>query len=331
MMARFYCTVIGVFLASANLVSAVADEAPFKRTEDVIYGRKFGVALTMDVITPEKPNGLGVILVVSGGWFSAHEAINPAFFGEVAKRGYTVFAVVHGSQPKFSIPEILGDMHRAVRFIRHHANDYGVDPNRLGIMGGSAGGHLSLMQGTAGVEGKADAPDPVERESSRVQAVACFFPPTDFLNYGKEGEIAIGRGVLKGFRAPFDFEEMSEETHHFVEITDEAKIQEIGRQISPITHVSADDAPTLIIHGDADKLVPIQQAELIIDKLRAEGVEAKLITKPGAEHGWADLPADMAKFADWFDRHLAATDEADVGDGLSTPAEDGVAGEAENE
>jgi acetyl esterase/lipase len=323
--------VVGVFLALTNLVSALAEEAPFKRIEDVIYGRKFGVALTMDVITPEKPNGLGVVLVVSGGWFSAHEAINPAFFGEVAKRGYTVFAVVHGSQPKFSIPEILGDMHRAVRFIRHHANDYGVDPDRLGIMGGSAGGHLSLMQGTASLEGKADAPDPVDRESSRVQAVACFFPPTDFLNYGKEGEIAIGRGILKGFRAPFDFEEMSEETHHFVEITDEAKIQEIGRQISPITHVSADDAPTLIIHGDADELVPIQQAELIIDKLTAEGVEAKLITKPGAAHGWADLPADMAKFADWFDEHLAATDEADASDGLSTPAEDGVAGEAGNE
>jgi acetyl esterase/lipase len=260
----------------------------------------------MDVFTPAKPNGLGVIMVVSGGWFSAHEGINPVFFQPVLDRGYTVFAVVHGSQPKFAIPEILGDMHRAVRYIRHHAKDFGINPDRIGIMGGSAGGHLSLMQGTAGMPGKADAADPIERESSRVQAVACFFPPTDFLNYGKDGEIAIGRGVLKGFRPPFDFEEVDEETKRFIEITDEAKIQEIGKQISPITHVSADDPPTLIVHGDADELVPIQQAKIIVDKLKAEGVDAELVTKEGGGHGWPDFPADIAKFADWFDEHLTA-------------------------
>jgi acetyl esterase/lipase len=130
-----------------------AQEPAFKRSEDVIYGRKSGVALTLDVFAPEKPKGVGVILVVSGGWFSAHEVIRPELCGEVLKRGYTVFTVVHGSQPKFTIPEILLDMHRSVRFIRHHAAEYGIDPNHLGIMGGSAGGHLSLMQGTACTEG----------------------------------------------------------------------------------------------------------------------------------------------------------------------------------
>jgi acetyl esterase/lipase len=277
---------------------------PITRKEDVIYGRKTGVALTMDVFTPEKPNGLGVVFVVSGGWYSGHEAINGIFFNEVANRGYTVFAVVHGSQPKFAIPEILGDMNRAVRFIRHYAADYKIDPDRIGIMGGSAGGHLSLMQGTAGAAGDPKAGDPVDRESSRVQAVACFFPPTDFLNYGKPGEIALGRGKLKDFRGAFDFQEWDEPTHHFVEITDEAKIEEIGKQISPITHVSSDDPPTLIIHGDADTLVPIQQAKIMVDKLKEAGVAAELMVKPGAGHGWGDLPKDLAKFADWFDVHL---------------------------
>ena len=93
--------------------------------------------------------------------------------------------MVHGSQPKFTIPEVLSDMNRSIRFIRHHAADYGIDPDRIGITGGSAGGHLSLMQGTAGDKGDPKAADPVDRESSRVQAVACFFPPTDFLDYGK--------------------------------------------------------------------------------------------------------------------------------------------------
>ena len=117
------------------------------------------------------------------------------------KRGYTVFAVVHGSQPRYTIPEIVADMNRAVRFIRYHAADYHIDPDRIGITGGSAGGHLSLMQGTAGDKGNPDAKDPIDRTSSRVQAVACFFPPTDFLNYGKPGENAVGRGILQGLQA----------------------------------------------------------------------------------------------------------------------------------
>src|SRR5206468_11140135 len=141
-------------------------------------------------------------------------------------------------------------------YIRFHAKDYKIDPDRIGITGGSAGGHLSLMQGTAGDKGDPKAKDPVNRTSSRVQAVACFFPPTDFLNYGKKGEDAIGRGILKNFKAPFDFHELDPKTRTFVKIADEERIKELGRSISPITHVSADDPPVLIIHGDADKLVP---------------------------------------------------------------------------
>src|SRR3954470_21835810 len=73
----------------------------FKRTEDVIYGHKSGMALTMDVFQPEKPNGFGILFVVSGGWFSAREAVVPQFYQPFIDAGYTVFTVVHGSQPKF--------------------------------------------------------------------------------------------------------------------------------------------------------------------------------------------------------------------------------------
>ena len=206
---RTALTLLGLTLFWSPPPPAPAADGPaYTRTEDVIYGRKYGTALTMDVFRPKAgSNGLGLIYVVSGGWFSAHEAINPSFVDPFVGRGYTVFAVVHGSQPRFTIPEVLKDMNRAVRFVRHHAADYGIDPDRLGIYGGSAGGHLSLMQGTAGDKGDPKAKDPVDRESSRVQAVACFFPPTDFLNYGKAGEHALGRGVLENFRAPFDFDD----------------------------------------------------------------------------------------------------------------------------
>jgi acetyl esterase/lipase len=285
-----------------------ADEPSFNRKEDVVYGRKFGTALTLDVFTPKKDaNGLGVVLVVSGGWFSSHEGIPIPFVTPLVDRGYTVFAVVHGSQPRFTIPEILLDMKRAVRFVRHHAREYGVDPDRLGIYGGSAGGHLSLMQGTAADKGDPKARDPIDRESSRVQAVACFFPPTDFLNYGKPGELALGHGVLEAFHAPFDFQEFDSKRRVFVPVVDPADVLKIGRDISPYYHASSDDPPTLILHGDSDKLVPIQQAERMIAALKKAGVDSSLVVRPGAAHGWPNIAQDIRLFADWFDSHLKSS------------------------
>lgn len=301
---HFIVAITGLLLISQSQYLPGA-EPNYTRQEDVIYGRKHGLAMTLDVFTPkENAKGIGVILVVSGGWFSAHEAINLAFVQPMLDRGYTVFAVVHGSQPKFTIPEAVADLSRAVRFIRHKATEFKVDPNRIGIMGGSAGGHLSLMQGTTGGDGNPAAKDPVETASSRVQAVACFFPPTDFFNYGKPGENALGQGVLAAFRAPFDFQEFDVKKREFEPVTDQLKLNEIGKQISPVYHVTADDAPTLIIHGDADKLVPIQQAELILEKLKEAKVPSELVVRPGQAHGWKDIHRDISIFADWFDKHL---------------------------
>lgn len=292
-----------VLLVVVSSLRAQVPEATVK--EDIVYGRKYGVALTMDVFTPKtNRNGAGVIMVVSGGFFSSKEAINRAFFNVMLARGYVVFAVLHGSQPKFTIPEIVDDMNRAVRFIRYHAKDYGVDPDRLGIMGASAGGHLSLMMGCASREGNPSAKDPVDRVSSRIAAVGCFFPPTDFLNYGKEGEVALGTGILQGFWPAFDFQTLDGKKG-FVPVDDMEKRKEVGKQISPLYHVTSDDAPTLIIHGDADKLVPIQQAELIIAKLKENNVVCELVVKPGKAHGWAGIDKDLVIIADWFDKHLA--------------------------
>jgi acetyl esterase/lipase len=264
-----------------------------KRTEDIIYGRKFGTALTMDVFEPEKPNGFGVIFMVSGGFFSAKEAISQKMYMPFLERGYTVFAVVHGSQPKFHIPEITQDIHRAVRFIRHNAKRYGVDPDRLGISGGSAGGHLSLTMGTQGGPGKPEAKDPVDRQSSAVQAVACFYPPADFLNWRKPSDDAVGYGPLEKFSPAFGPRNTTAESR-----------QVLGKEISPINFVTSNMAPSLIIHGDADKLVPIYQAEIFVERAKQAGATAKLIVREGKDHGWIGMDADMRIFADWFDTHL---------------------------
>jgi acetyl esterase/lipase len=299
--------VLGALVILASPGPAGTQEAPeFTRVQDVIYGRKAGLALTMDVFTPKKDtNGRAVIFVVSGGWFSNHKAINPLFFQEFLKRGYTVFAVVHGSQPKFTIPEILEDMHRAVRFIRYHAKDYRVDPDRFAIIGASAGGHLSLMQGTAGNLGDPKADDPVERVSSRVQAVAAFFPPTDFLNWGKPGNEMINRAFRPPFTAAVDYHEFNKEKALYLPITDEKKLREISAQVSPITHVNAETPPTLLIHGDKDELVPLQQSEIMLEKLKKAGIPAELIVRKGVGHGWPTLLNDVALCADWFDKYLA--------------------------
>lgn len=295
--------ILGWTVLLGSISAARTDDPAFTRQEDVIYGRKFGTALTLDVFSPKEKNGAAIIFAVSGGFFSAHEAINANMYKDFLGRGYTVFAVVHGSQPKFTIPEIMEDMHRSIRFIRHRAKDFGIDPNRIGICGGSAGGHISCMMGVTGNDGSPSAKDPVDRASSKVQAVACFFPPTDFLNYGETGKEALGRGTLAGFKAPFDFMEVHPKGG-FQLITDEDKRREIGRKISPVNHVSAMSAPTLIIHGDADKLVPIQQAEILIKKLKEAGVPAELVVKPGAAHGWAGLEKDLKTLSDWFDKYL---------------------------
>ena len=267
-----------------------ADSPKFERTE-IIYGRKFGTALTFDLFKPATANGNGVIAVISGGWFSSHDAINPAFFTPFLERGYTVFAVVHGSQPRFIIPEVVDDMHRAVRFIRAHSSDYGIKADSLGVFGASAGGHLSLTLGTQGRMGNPEAKDPVDRESSAVQAVACFFPPTDFLNY--MGEDAVGVGRLKDFKPAFgDRSETAESRKVY------------GKEISPINFITVKMPPTLIIHGDADQLVPIQQAEIFEAKAKELGTTCDLVRRPGQVHGWPNIEKDVALFADWFDRYL---------------------------
>jgi acetyl esterase/lipase len=298
-------SIVFFFLVALCPALTLAEAPEYSRTEDVIYGRKFGTALTMDVFRPKEPNGAAIVWVVSGGWFSSHDAVPKKFGGG----GFTMFAVVHGSQPRFTIEDAVQDLNRAIRFIRYHAKDYGIDPERIGITGGSAGGHLSLMQGIKPADANEKSPDPVERTSSRVQAVACLFPPTDFLNYGEPGKIAWTT-TLNWLPAPFEFEKTEQAIKenpfsvHFVRVNaDEQK--KIAKQMSPIYWVTAKAPPTLIIHGDADNLVPIEQSRRMIEKLEEARVPARLEVRKGKGHGWPDAEPDVKMMLEWFDQHLA--------------------------
>lgn len=265
-----------------------------ERTDGVVYGQRNEQPLVLDVIRPLNPNGLGVAFMVSGGWKSGKAGEAPVLMmAPLLRRGYTVFAIYHISQPKATVMEIIEDVNRGIRFVRHHAEEYGIDPDHIGVSGGSAGGHLSLMLATRGGPGPEDADDPVDRESSAVQAAAIFFPVTDLLNLGQSTENLGDGGPPKSFVKSFG-----------PNATDLTIWKEIGRDCSPIYHITPDLPPILVYHGDADTLTPLEQSEWFRDRAVEQGVDVKLVVHPGGEHGWPTMLWDLRKFADWFDEHL---------------------------
>jgi len=272
------------------------------RHDGVVYGRRGDKKLSLDVIRPANPNGLAVVLVVSGGWRSGDAGSAPVWLmAPVLRRGYTVFAVYHMSQPDATVMEIIEDVHRAVRFVRHHAHDWKIDPHRIGITGGSAGGHLSLMLATRGGPGSRDAQDPVDRASSAVQSVAIFYPVTDLLNLGSSTENPGDGGPPKSFVQAFG-----------PDATDMARWKSIGRDCSPIYHITSELPPVLIYHGDADTLVPLEQSRRFQQCARESGHDVQIVVHRGGGHGWLTMLWDVRQFATWFDLTLRRK-KAEVG------------------
>jgi len=257
---------------------------------DVVYGHKLGLAMTCDVFTPdENANGAAVLFMVSGGWYSSwsppHEAQHR--FRPLTDQGFTVFAVRHGSSPKFSIAEAVADVRRSVRFIRMNAEKFEIDPNRIGVFGMSAGGHLSLMLGTASDEGNLKSKDPVDRVSDRVNAVVAYVAPTDLRVMAQD--------------AP----ERLPAYNRFPALAIDQKTAEDD---SPIIHVTPDDAPTLLLAGAKDELVPISHSRNIKEALEKNDVPCKLVEFENAGHGFGgeDAKAATTEMVNWFVEHLAS-------------------------
>jgi acetyl esterase/lipase len=263
-------------------------------TPDVIYGHKAGMALTYDVIRPgQNANGAAVLFMVSGGWVSTWmppESVVRAekrglnLFEKIVDRGYTLILVRHGSSPWFKVPDAVSDVRTAIRHIRRNADTWKIDPTRIGVCGGSAGGHLSLVLGTMGDDGQQDGKGELDKISSRVQAVAAYFPPTDIREY-------------------VNHKTLSAQFPAIVFPADQAPA------VSPLLAVSSDDAPTLLIHGDKDELVPISHSERFLDAMKQANATCELLVMPGAAHGFPGEQGQQAESAllDWFDTHLKPT------------------------
>ncbi|HEX3725921.1 MAG TPA: prolyl oligopeptidase family serine peptidase [Pirellulales bacterium] len=279
-----------LMLAAAGIARA---ESPFEQTKNVVYGEADGVGLVMDVFTPkEKANGLGIIDVASGAFYSDRGKIEDHRRARVydifCGKGYTVFAVRPGSITKFSLGEMDTHLKQAIRYVKEHASDYKIDPHRLGITGGSAGGHLASLAAVT-----AD-------ESTAVKAAGVFFPPTDFLEY---------RGAKLDANA--ELSKVDDRIKRFVYVTGSgpastSELIEALTKISPARRVTEKAPPFLIIHGDADPLVPLDQSEKLIAALKAANVPAELIVKKGGGHPWLTIHEEVKVMADWFDKQLAA-------------------------
>lgn len=286
-----------VLTASLVAIAAVAGwyfHPAHERINGIPYGQRNGRTLTLDVLRPAHPNGYPVALMVSGSWKSGGPGSLPSWYAApLLRRGYTVFAVCHVSQPDASVQETFSDVQRAIRFIRAHAAEHGVRPGRIGVTGGSAGGHLSLLLATRGDAGQPDAQDPVDRQPSTVEAVAIFYPVTDLIDLGASTENLHDGGAPKSYRKAFG-----------PTVTNLVAWTNIAHALSPARHDHARLPPTLIHHGLADTLTPPEQTERFATRARAAGRTVEVVWHRDAKHGWLSMPWDIRDFARWFDEHL---------------------------
>lgn len=312
-MKSFSMLVAVLLLVATGRSARAAESDKYKITPDVVYGHKAGMALTFDVIRPKQPNGAAVLVMMSGGWFSfwvpPETFTDPKVPGyeflkhisDPVAHGYTVFIVRHGSAPQFKVPEAVSDVRRAVRYIRLNAADFGIDPNRIGVCGGSAGGHLSLMLGTTGDDGDKNAKEEIDRTSDKVEAVVAYFPPVDLREW-------VGTKIDKFPALDFD--------------------KKLAESVSPLLHVSPSDPPTLLIHGDADGLVKLDNSERILAAFKKDKVPCDLIVMKGAGHGFPGEQGDQASAAlvAWFDKYLPPVASPQAGEGKGKTEEKAAAG-----
>jgi acetyl esterase/lipase len=263
----------------------------------------------MEVFTPSRPNGLGVVWVVSSsGQSSRDQTLTPSFEQRLLPlldHGYTVFAAIHGSAPAFNMQDFIGDIQRAVRFVRHEARGFGIDSERLAIAGSSSGAAIALAVALNGGDGDPAASDPIDRRGSRLQAAGAFFAPTDWLHFGDESHTILDVLRDRGGADPsFQFYEADPATGARAVIADRGPLVRILTEISPESHVTSDDPPTILIHGTSDRAVPFQQSQRLADALRAAHVDVRLVAREGMGHAWPGWEADSELIAQWFDSHL---------------------------
>lgn len=235
---------------------------------DVTYCTMDGVALTMDVYAPRNAAGATpvVVYVHGGAWMSGDksEGTGAIMMPALLDAGFTVATVNYRLAPQFTFPAMIEDVKCAIRSLRAHAGDYGIDPDRIGAWGGSAGGHLVSLLGTADASAGFDVGEYLDYPSE-VQAVVDMFGPADLTTLFPTGLEGLRDSVFDAFDLAL---------------------------ASPVTHVTPDDPPFLILHGDADPVVPIAQSEALFAQLQAAGVPVQFVRVQHAGHSFVPASAE---------------------------------------
>jgi acetyl esterase/lipase len=280
-----------IFLLGTAQLAQAAPHVP----ENVIwqtgveYSNPDDQHLQLNLAQPKSGEGpFPAILCIHGGGFRAGTRDGyDSLCIQLAQRGYVAATVTYRLSPKYKFPAAVHDTKAAVRWLRANAATYKINPEKIGVTGGSAGGHLAqFLAVTAHVpefEGTGGNPE----QSSSVACVVNFFGPSDFTkSYGKSVDAAVVLPMWLGGNL-----ETARELHI---------------KASPLYWVTPDAAPTLCIHGTLDNYVAYEQAVWLVDRLKAAGVEASLLTLKGAGHGFRGddaKTADRAMF-EFFDKKL---------------------------
>jgi acetyl esterase/lipase len=293
--------VLALLVAGSMDAPAAQSLAQVTVERNVVYGMVSGAALLLDVYRPANPNGYGIVFIAGSG-FQADPAYGARPIKEtqidlwgppLTNAGYTVFAINHRGAPRFHYPAAIDDVQRAIRFVRSNAAAYRIDSARLGGLGGSSGGNLIALAAVRAAPGTPGDPDAVNRESATLQAIVLRAAVTDL------------RALPTAAGANFVVSYMEAPPGDSAKSTYEAA--------SPVTQVRRGAPPALLIHGDADDLVPFSQSIAMEAALRAVGTTTRIVTVPGGKHG-ADfgaggpLPREWPNYygetVRWFDTHL---------------------------
>lgn len=269
---------------------------------NIVYAEAHGVGLVMDVFQPlGNASGLAVIDVISSGWQTdrviLNEHIGLGLIDALCEKGITVFAVQPGAVTLFTGAEMVRHLHAAIRHIKNGAKRYAVQPDRVGILGVSAGGHLAALAALTPRKGRAQAHDPLRRWNTDVAAAAVFFPPSDLVDYG-------------GARFDqFQIEDVDPAAllfHGGKAGRAETEILEKLTELSPARIPVSTPPAFMIVQGKADPIVPWEQAEKLAQSLRRAGGEVNLLYNETGGHLWPDIGREIEAAAAWIDGVLSS-------------------------
>ena len=268
-----------IFLAFTLLFAMPAFVGAATRTptqDGLVYGVADGQQLTMDYYAAAGGGKHPIAVIIHGGGYIAGTSRNgsEAYCADfLAPAGYAVFAINYRLAPKYPYPYMVQDVWRAIRYLRHNAKQWNADPDKIALVGGSAGGFLSNMAGLKNAPGDLQAADPVDRESAKVQAVVTLFAQSSFATVPLNANVhALLDPLIK-----------------------EKGEAEALREASPITYVTKEAPPFLQILGDRDEYIPFTEVTNLDAALRRAGVSSTVIRIPGGMHGtggWYKLPND---------------------------------------